>query len=166
MLSLNVKPVLYLPHQVSAQKWTNVRISPPSFFTPLLLFPLPFPLPLPSSPPLPFPSHPSFPSPSSTLSRHAPHSHSPPPTPFSPFPPLPQSSPPPPPPPQIIVNKGAVSTDMYIVQVGEAEVMTERRLPPVAVLKEGDIFGEVSWHIYRRTTMTLSSCAVQSNLQV
>lgn len=42
------------------------------------------------------------------------------------------------------MNKGDVSTDMYIIQMGEAEVMVEKHLPPVAILKEGDIFGEVS----------------------
>ncbi len=44
---------------------------------------------------------------------------------------------------QVIVKIGDVSTDMYIVQMGEAEVRTDKHSPPVAVLKEGDIFGEV-----------------------
>lgn len=33
---------------------------------------------------------------------------------------------------------------MYIVQMGEAEVLEDERSPPV-VLKQGDIFGEVSF---------------------
>lgn len=44
---------------------------------------------------------------------------------------------------EVIVNKGDISTNMYIVQIGEAEVLTEKHSPPVAILKQGDIFGEV-----------------------
>lgn len=76
MLSLNVKPVLYLPHQVSKQLRGGTIT--------LTLLPM-----------------------------------------------------------EVIVNKGDISTNMYIVQIGEAEVLTEKHSPPVAILKQGDIFGEV-----------------------
>jgi hypothetical protein len=56
---------------------------------------------------------------------------------------------------QVIVNQGELSTDMYIVQMGEAEVMAEKHSLPLAVLKEGDIFGEV------RATIKL--CCIYDN---
>ena len=37
-----------------------------------------------------------------------------------------------------------MDTHIYIVQVGEAEVLKECHSSPVMVLREGDVFGEVS----------------------
>lgn len=42
----------------------------------------------------------------------------------------------------MIIDKGEFSTSMFIIQMGEAEVISSRHSPPV-ILKEGDIFGEV-----------------------
>ncbi len=33
---------------------------------------------------------------------------------------------------------------MYFVHAGEVEVLEEENFPPIAIFKEGDIFGEVS----------------------
>lgn len=38
-----------------------------------------------------------------------------------------------------------MDTHMYIVQGGEAEVLKERHSSPIMVLREGDVFGEVSF---------------------
>ena len=56
---------------------------------------------------------------------------------------------------KVIVSRGDVSTDMFIVQMGEAEVLEDKYLPAVAVLKKGDIFGEVSWLMKLETGLKL-----------
>ncbi len=44
---------------------------------------------------------------------------------------------------QVILNKGAIGHHMYFVQMGVVEILPDENAPPVAVFKEGDIFGEV-----------------------
>ncbi len=45
---------------------------------------------------------------------------------------------------QVIINRGDTGgTLMYIVQLGEVEVLDDWHLPPLKLLKEGDTFGEV-----------------------
>ena len=45
---------------------------------------------------------------------------------------------------QMIVEDGEVDSHIYIVQMGEAEVLKGHSSSPVTILREGDVFGEVS----------------------
>ena len=47
----------------------------------------------------------------------------------------------------MIINKGDIGHHMYFVSKGEVEVLPDEFSESVAVLKEGDLFGEVSMFV-------------------
>ena len=45
---------------------------------------------------------------------------------------------------QVIITEGDTGHEIYIIHLGEAEVFDDIDSPPITLLTEGDIYGEVS----------------------
>ena len=65
---------------------------------------------------------------------------------------------------QVIVNKGDIGHHMYFVQMGEIEVLPDEDSQPVAVFKEGDIFGEVCLCVHAYACVYYNSVIVGPNI--
>lgn len=56
---------------------------------------------------------------------------------------------------QVIINRGAFDHSVYVIQVGETEIVTDTCPPLVTILKKGEVFGDVS---YTWMTFGISLC--------